>query len=64
LLPKVPHSFVDQFNHLGKGNILARQPSNATKVAVGALKNRGCIALDHQGVFEPTRDLRLALPDI
>ena len=38
--------------------------SNPTRVAVGALKNMGCIALNNEGVFEPTGDLRLALPDL
>ena len=45
-------------------NVLDRSPSNATRVAVGALKNMGCIALNDAAVFEPSRDLRLALPDL
>lgn len=45
-------------------NVLDRSPSNPTRVAVGALKNMGCIALNDDAVFEPTADLLLALPDI
>lgn len=45
-------------------NVLDRMPSNATRVAVGSLKNMGCIALNDDAVFEPTADLQLALPDL
>lgn len=45
-------------------NVLDRMPSNATRVAVGSLKNMGCIALNQHTVFEGTDDLRLALPDL
>lgn len=45
-------------------NVLDRMPSNTTRVAVGALKNMGCIQLNDDAVFEPTDDLRLALPDL
>lgn len=45
-------------------NVLDRQPSNPTRVAVGVLKNMGCIALNDQGVYAITDDLRLALPDL
>jgi hypothetical protein len=45
-------------------DVLDRQPSNASRVAVGALKNMGCIQLNDDAVFEPTFDLRLALPDL
>lgn len=45
-------------------NVLARQPSNPTRVAVGSLKNMGCIALNSDSIFTVTDDLRLALPDI
>lgn len=37
---------------------------NSTRVALGSLKNMGCIALNDEGVFEATADLRLALPDL
>lgn len=49
---------------LNSENVLDRQPGNATRVAVGALKNMGCIQLNDHAVFEPTPDLRLALPDL
>lgn len=45
-------------------NVLDRMPSNATRVAVGSLQNMGCIALNDDGIFEATADLRLAMPDV
>jgi hypothetical protein len=45
-------------------NVLDRQPSNTTRVAVGALKNMGCIALDDSGAYGITDALRSALPDL
>jgi hypothetical protein len=45
-------------------HVLNRQPSNPVRVATGSLKNMGCIALDDNGVFALTDDLRLALPDL
>lgn len=44
-------------------NVLDRMPSSATRIAVGALKNMGYIALNDDAVFEPSDDLLLALPD-
>lgn len=49
---------------LNGDNVLDRMASNPTRVAVGALKNMGCISLNDEGVFEATDDLRLALPDL
>lgn len=49
---------------LNGDNVLGRMASNSTRVAVGALKNMGSIALNDEGVFEATGDLRLAVPDL
>lgn len=54
-----------QVRNLGLGvNVADRMASNSTRVAVGALKTMGCIALNDEGVFEETDDLRLALPGL
>jgi len=45
-------------------NVVDRMISNPTRVAIGSLKNMGCIALDADGVFTVTDELKLALPDI
>lgn len=45
-------------------NVLDRQPSNATRVALGALKNMGCIALDINAIYRPSDQIHLALPDL
>jgi hypothetical protein len=31
---------------------------------LGALKNMGCVELDASAKYQPTQDLRLALPDL
>ncbi len=45
-------------------HVLNRSTGNSQRVALGAVKNMGCIALNHEGVYEITDDLRLALPDL
>lgn len=45
-------------------NVMDRMTSNNTPVALGSLKNMGCITLNDDGVFEATADLQLALPDL
>ena len=45
-------------------NVLDRQPSNQTRVAIGSLKNLGCTTLNNDGIFTVSDELRLALPDL
>lgn len=43
------------------GHVGDRQPSNADKLIMGALKNLGCIEADERGRYRPTAAVRLAL---
>lgn len=40
-----------------------QDPSNVTKVHLGALKNLGCLALDKRAIYQPTAALLASFPE-
>jgi hypothetical protein len=44
--------------------VFQRNIGKEEQMVPGALKNMGCVELDASAQYQPTRDLRLALPDL
>ena len=44
--------------------VFQRNIGKEQQLVLGALKNMGCVELDASAQYQPTQDLRLALPDL
>ena len=44
--------------------VFQRNIDKEEQLVLGALKNMGCVELDASAQYQPTQDLRLALPDL